>query len=171
MGLVRLRFCPKNRVRWQLVAGECEDDDRGHLIEGVWITWSREVAHASACVHGGECDDDRGHVNNLVKGSCAHASSAPYKEEHVEWYSYHPQNPKINGVTFTSRLSIVTSLFESWSMVMWTSVPIFFCKPWENIRIICCCLFGFTLPIMGCLWIYWFVPFEREREREARLWV
>jgi hypothetical protein len=69
-----------------------------------------------ACVHGGECDDDRGrmieeHVTNLVKGSCAHASSAPYKEEHVEWYSYHPQNPKINGVTFASRLSIVTSLF------------------------------------------------------------
>jgi hypothetical protein len=34
-------------------------------------------------------------------------------------------------------------------------------------------LFGFTLPIMGCLWIYWFVPWERESERERcyLLWV
>ncbi len=48
LGLVRLKFCPKNQMRQQVVAGECDDDDIGRMIEGAWITWSKEVAHASA---------------------------------------------------------------------------------------------------------------------------
>jgi hypothetical protein len=34
LGLVRLKFCPKNQMRQQVVAGECDDDDIGRMIEG-----------------------------------------------------------------------------------------------------------------------------------------
>jgi hypothetical protein len=47
-----------------------------------------------------------------------------------------------------------------------------YCKPWENLPIICCCLVSRYL-LWVCLWIYWFVPWERESERERGylLWV
>jgi hypothetical protein len=49
-GLVGIEILPQKTVwddNW--VAGECDDDDDiGCVIEGTWITWSREVAHASA---------------------------------------------------------------------------------------------------------------------------